>query len=148
MHLFQILNRAYLLDMHPDKICHNLIRLKNLEIAGMPINAVIRKYPPILMLDIDNIEKLLHTMKKYRISDTAIWNCLYIFKLSNAEFIRRIERIISNPNLKVWSVHPRLLYAVWIGNLLNRRVHYLEKTNRIKSTSITTMTAPNYRFLR
>lgn len=102
------------------------------DIAGVPIETVLRKHPHMLFQDMDNIKRLLMLFKQYEIPDQHVKKYMNIFLLNNEVFYNRIELIKRHPTLNVWYKHHRMLQIIHQIKKTKDRIKYVDIMDSLK----------------
>jgi len=111
----------------------NFKLLSNLdEICGMPVVTFLKKYPYLLLQDINNIKQLLVSFKRYNISNEQIKKHIKIFKMDNIVFLKRIKRLKRHSDLHMWLKSPLLLEMITHLDIVMNRTAFLHATGCMK----------------
>ncbi|XP_035728076.1 transcription termination factor 5, mitochondrial-like isoform X1 [Vespa mandarinia] len=143
-----IRNHLIILDMCPNQVQYVLDNLKDTRIINLTIQEVFKRFHEILLCDPENIKKLLNSFTKYELDNKILINCLRIFKLRNEDFIDRMEKLLTMPDLRVWCKTPRILYFILDKNVINERIKFLRNNGYIKNTNLYLLTSDRTYFDR
>ncbi|KAL2738361.1 hypothetical protein V1477_011720 [Vespula maculifrons] len=143
-----IRNHLIILDMCPNQVQYALESLKDTKIANLTLQEIFKKFHEIVTYDPENIKKLLQSFKKYGLDNKILLSCLRIFKISNEDFVNKMDKILTIPDLRVWGKTPHILFFIIRKNIINERIEFFRKNDNIKWVNLYLLTCDRRHFRR
>ncbi|XP_031842873.1 mitochondrial transcription termination factor 5 isoform X2 [Nomia melanderi] len=145
----EILNRhPYLLTLSMDEANAFLERFKDVKIAGQDMFVIVRKYPRILMADINNMDELLSLFNKYNIPNSTVYTNVRILTMKKNTFIERYNTVSTHPTLCVWLRHSRIIFTILAYKMVMERIQMLQAMNNLNFVSFYSIYSTRDHFLR
>ncbi|XP_076241060.1 mitochondrial transcription termination factor 5 [Calliopsis andreniformis] len=139
---------SFLLRLDADRVNNFISEFKHVQIDGKPMLDMVRRFPRLLTIDIDNAKEILLLCKRFNIPEKAIITTPNILKMNKEIFEKRYRSILNIPEISIWATYPRILYVLCVHNMVMNRIKHLRYKKLLSSANIHTLLSCNSFFRR